>query len=230
MKLYPLICAVSLTASWPSLASDQDNRFIEFPNARTTVTYDLSTVQMILPGKFTIISTSIDNPDVMKLELEVLSTLRTYCGRPDGKYPAPADVFTLGRPDMPVQNIEVKSKQSELAGKIYPFKVVSWSYPYLKLAQKFQEHPEQQQIAFLTCKQGGKAEGELYSEHRTSIVNGVRFKELFDCKRGMTGAFLSDDDDPSKAISGFVKSGTYEAQYYRGVCHRVTHELPYEPK
>jgi hypothetical protein len=136
MKLYPLICAVSLTASWPSLAGDQDNRFIEFPNARTTVTYDLSTVQMILPGKFTIISTSIDNPDVMKLELKVLSTLRTYCGRPDGKYPVPADVFTLGRPDMPVQNIEVKSKQSELAGKTYPFKVVSWSYPYLKLAQK----------------------------------------------------------------------------------------------
>jgi len=230
MKLFPLICAVLFVASGPSLAGDQDNRFVEFPNAGTTVTYDLSTVRMIMPGKFTIISTTIDNPDVMKLKLKVLNTLRTYCGRPDGKYPAPADVFTLGPPDMPVQSFVVESKQTNLAGKTYPFKTVSWSYPYLKLAAKFEGHPEQQQIAFLHCKQGGKTENELYSEHRTSIMNGIRSKELFDCKRGLTGLFLNEDDEPAKAITGFVRSGTYNAQYYLGVCHRVTHELPYEPK
>jgi hypothetical protein len=230
MKLFLLICAVLFVASGPSLAGEQDNRFVEFPNAGTTVTFDLNTVHMILPGKFTIISTTIDNPDVMKLKLKVLNTLRTYCGRPDGKYPAPEDVFTLGPPDMPVQSFEVESKQTNLAGSTYPSKMVSWSYPYLKLALKFQGHPEQQEVAFLMCRQGGKTEAELYSEHRTSIMNGIRFKELFDCKRGLTGSFLNEDDDPAKAISGFVRSGTYEAQYYLGVCYRVTHELPYDPK
>jgi hypothetical protein len=185
---------------------------------------------MIQPGKFTVISTTIDNPDVMKLELKVLSTLRTYCGRPDGKYPPPVDVFTLGPPDMPVESVEVKSKQSNLAGKTYPFKMVSWSYPYLKLAIKFQGHPEQQKLTFLTCKQWNKKEDELYSEHRSSIINGIRFKELFDCKRGLTGSFLNEDDEPAKAVSGFVKSNTYMAQYYLGVCHRVMHEMPYNPE
>ena len=185
---------------------------------------------MILPGKFTIISTAIDNPDVMKLELKVLSALRGYCNRSDGKYPAPADIFTLGPPDMPVESVEVKSKQSNLAGKTYPFKIVSWSYPYLKLAQKFRGHVDQQALAFLTCKQWDKKEDELYSEHRSSIMNGIRSKELFDCKRGQTGMFLHEEDDPAKAITDFVQSGTYSAQYYLGVCYRVMHEVPYDPE
>jgi hypothetical protein len=86
-----------LVASSPSWAGDQDERFVEFPvPSGKTQTYDLSTVQMIEPGRFTIIGTSIDNADVMKLELKVLDTLRTYCNRPDGKYSPPVDIFTLG--------------------------------------------------------------------------------------------------------------------------------------
>ena len=79
-----------------------------------------------MPGRFTIIGTSIDSADVMKLELKVLDTLRTYCSRPDGKYPAPVDVFTLGPPDLPIESIEVKTP---VAGKTNPYKVVSLSYP-----------------------------------------------------------------------------------------------------
>lgn len=229
MKLIPLACAACLVASCPSWADDQDARFIEFPNTHDTVTFDLSTVQMIQPGRFTVISTTIDNPDVMKLELKVLSTLRTYCSRPDGEYPAPTDVFTLGRPDMPVKNVEVITKQTQLAGKTYPFKMISWSYPYMKLARKSQGQTEQS-LAFLHCKQWDETEEKLYSEHRAAITNGFRSKELFDCKRGQTGMFIHEEDDPAKAITGFVRSGTYRHQYYLGVCYRVTHELPYDPE
>jgi hypothetical protein len=48
----------------------------------------------------------------MKFKLKVLSTLQTYCTRPDGQYPAPADVLTLGTPDIPIKSIEVKSGQA----------------------------------------------------------------------------------------------------------------------
>jgi hypothetical protein len=229
MKLIPLVCAACLVASCPSWADDQDARFVEFPNTHGNVTYDLSTLQMIQPGRFTVISTTIAKPDVMKLELKVLSALRGYCSRSDGKYPAPTDVFTLGPPDMPVESVEVKSKQSNLAGRTYPFKMVSWSYPYMKLALKLKGGTEQR-IAFLTCKQWDETEDKLYSEHRASIMNGIRSKELFDCKRGQTGIFLHEEDDPVKAITGFVRSGTYSAQYYLGVCYRVMHEMPYDPE
>jgi hypothetical protein len=227
MKLIPLACAACLVASCPSWADDQDARFVDFPNARTTVTYDLSTVQMIVPGKFTILTTTIDNPDVMKLELKVLSALGGYCDRVDGKYPAPTDVFTLGPPDMPVESIEVKSGQTNVAGRTFPFKTISWSYPYLKIALKFENHPAQQQSTSLACNQSGKAEEVLYEQRRTFIMNGLRSKELFDCKRGLAGSFLNEADDPAKAFTSFVRPNTYMAQYYLGVCTRVMHELPF---
>jgi len=93
---------MSLAASCPSWASEQQNRFIEFPSAINTLIYDLDTVRIVTPGRFTIISTRIDNPDVMKFELNTLTALKSYCTRPDGKYPAPSDLFQLGQPDLPV--------------------------------------------------------------------------------------------------------------------------------
>ena len=123
----------------PVSAADKDQRFVELPGpSGKTNTYDLSTVQMIQPGRFTIISTSIDDADVMKLGLKVLDTLRTYCNDPDWKYPAPTDLFTLGPPDMPIRSIEVTSSQTQLAGRNYPFKMVSWPYPYTRLATQIQ--------------------------------------------------------------------------------------------
>jgi hypothetical protein len=81
MKSFILICMIWLVASCPTWVSDQDKRFLEFPNKKDTVTYDLNTVQIIQPGKFTVIETTIRNPDVIKFELKVLDTLRTYCAR-----------------------------------------------------------------------------------------------------------------------------------------------------
>jgi hypothetical protein len=79
MKLSPLICTIWLVASCPSWAGDQENRFLEIPGKAHTLTFDLDTVQFISPGRFTIMSTEIDNPDVMKFELKTLSTLSSYC-------------------------------------------------------------------------------------------------------------------------------------------------------
>jgi len=117
MKLARLTCAVWLVGSCPSWAGDQEKRFLEFPTDYNTTTFDLNTVQIVQPGKFTITSTTIHDPDVMKLELKALAILRTYCARADGEYPAPSDVFTLGPPDMPVELIVVKSGQVTAAIK-----------------------------------------------------------------------------------------------------------------
>jgi hypothetical protein len=227
MKLFPVICAVSLAASCPSWAGDQEKRFLEFPSDRATTTIDLSTVQLIQPGRFTVIETTIDNPDVMKLELKALATLRTYCGRADGKYPAPADLLTLGPPDMPIESIEVKSSQSKLAGKTYPFKMVSWSYPYKRIALG---STELQYPAFLHCKQFDQTEDQSYSEARALVMNGNRTKYLYDCKRGLDGIFLNEDDDPKKALTHFVSKGTYAFEHYQAACLAVTHEAPYMPE
>jgi hypothetical protein len=228
MKPFPLICAAWLVASSPSWASDQEKRFLEFPNDHNTVTIDLSTVQLIQPGRFTVIEMTIDNPDVMKLELKALATLRTYCARADGQYPAPADLLTLGPPDMPIESISVKSPQSKLAsGKTYTFKMVSWAYPYERLALG----SAGQRPAFLHCKERDKMENETYLEALTSVMNGSRSKYLYDCKRGLEGIFWDEADDPTKPkLLYSVSKGTYSFGYYQAACLAVTHEAPYMPE
>ena len=96
MKMIPLAFAACLAGACLSWADDQDGRFVEFSGPHgTTETYDLSIVQMLQPGRFTIVSTNIDDADTMRLHLKVLSILKTYCGRPEGLYPAPTDAFAL---------------------------------------------------------------------------------------------------------------------------------------
>src|SRR5262245_58074918 len=81
---------------------DIQKSFVEFKDEQQTRSYDLRTVEVIQPGKFVIAETVLDQPDVMRFNLKVLDTLRSHCGRPDGSYPAPGEVFTLGPADMPV--------------------------------------------------------------------------------------------------------------------------------
>ena len=128
---------------------------------------------------------------------------------------------------MPIESIEVY--QTPVAGKT-TYKVVSLSYPYTRLAHSRQGKIEPD-LGYLVCKQGSKIESELYEEHRSSIMNGFRSKELFDCKRGLAGDFFRDEeDDPAKAITHVVRPDTYTHRYYLGVCRRVMHELPYLPE
>jgi hypothetical protein len=228
MKLSPLICAIWLVASCPSWAGDQEKRFLEFPRGHNTTTFDLNTVQIVQPGKFTIISATINDPDVMKLELKVLATLRTYCARADGEYPAPADVFTLGPPDMPVVSIEVKSGQVNTAGKTYQTKHAFWSFPYVRLALNTRGCLEQYASSF-HCRNIFQTEEQEYWESRALIMNGIQSRHLYDCKRGLEGVFIGKDVDPAKAATHFVAKGTGAFEYYLSVCLAVTHEAPYVP-
>jgi hypothetical protein len=84
---------------------------------------------MIQPGKFTIMSTSVDDADVIKLELKALDTLRNFCKRPDGKYPPPTDLFTLGPPDTPIKTIDVETRATQVAGKSRSSKYVFGNIP-----------------------------------------------------------------------------------------------------
>jgi hypothetical protein len=222
MKLLPLISAVWLAASCPSWAVAQEGRFLEFkllPDESTT-TYDLNTVHIIQPGRFTVMSTTIDAPDVLRFELKALDTLRDYCARPYGKYPPSPDLLMLGPPDMPVQNIEVKSIELPY-GPPSPTKYVEWKYPYRKLA--LLNYPASMG---LHCD----SVSHEYSEVRNLYINGVRAKKLYDCRRGLEGNFSDVNDDPTKAIVGFVPKGTVASEYYLTVCRAVTHEEPFVPK
>src|SRR5215469_10427773 len=50
-----------------SQAADPADHFLELSDEQSTTIHDLATVQTILPGRFTVIGTTIDNPDVIKL-------------------------------------------------------------------------------------------------------------------------------------------------------------------
>jgi hypothetical protein len=204
--LRTVILAMYLVGAGPLWAADEKGRFIEFSEDVHTKTFDLSTVRIIQLGRFAIIATMIDNPDVMRLELKVLDALRPYCARADGHYPYPtsANLFTLGPPDC-----------------------VKWDYPYKKIADSISIASRG---AYLRCKEPGRSEGQLYSAARTYITNGSQSKELYDCKRGLWGLFFNKDDDPIKVFMQPVLKDTIGFEYYLGVCRAVTHEEPYIPK
>ena len=149
MKQSPVISLMMLIGCFQSLAAQDNKRFVEFQERVLTQTYDLSTVQMLQPGRFTIVSTQIDDADVMKLELKVLDTLRTCCKEPDGTYPAPTDLFALGPPDLPIPC-------DRLAGHLVNGRVV-------------------QKEMDLQCKDGLADEG-FYFAKRASIMNGYQTK------------------------------------------------------
>jgi len=87
--------ATCLAMFRPASAADSSDRFVEYsmPDG-STQTFDLATVQIIVPGRFTVIGTTIDNPDVMKLKLMTLNTLRPFCERSTGKYEHASPVDT----------------------------------------------------------------------------------------------------------------------------------------
>jgi hypothetical protein len=162
----------------------------------------------------------------MKLELKVLGTLRTYCTRPNGQYPAPADFLTLGPPDMPVKSIEVESH------KTYQTKTVTWFYPYKRLAINTEGGPMERFTVPLHCKSPRISESDATEQHikiRSLITNGNQTKYVFDCKRGMMSLPMLGEDDPAKATMYSVQGGGFESHYFL-ICCRVTHESPYLPE
>jgi hypothetical protein len=166
---------MTVTVACPSLAA-QDERFVQIPFGRgQSEIYDLRTVRVIQPGRFTIVGTWIDDADRMQLELKVLDTLRIYCKRPDGKYPAPNDLFTSGPPDLPIKDIEVETKsykdhqEKTHQEKTHQEKTASWHYPYERFAERWRGEVNQDRGS-LTCKFGDHDEWELYREQQKHIT------------------------------------------------------------
>lgn len=70
-------------------ADDKKERFLEVQNDILVYIVDLDSVQIILPGKFSFVETTIDPPHMMKFELQTVEMLRQFCGRSDGEYAIP---------------------------------------------------------------------------------------------------------------------------------------------
>jgi hypothetical protein len=225
LRLVRFVFLLMLLTDLGEVTAFGEGRWFELDYDDITITYDLTTVQMIQPGKFTIISTTIYHPDVMKFKLVVLDTLRSYCRLPDGKYDPPVKLFTLGKPDMPVEKIEIETKQTDNGGS-KKFKHVIWRMPYRKLARNGQTGLEED-IGFFTCEGPAvKSADEDYEEMRSVTMNGTSMKEMYDCKHGVMGTFIHTDDPLSKVIAGTNIRGAF-LKAYLGLCRAVTGEAPY---
>jgi hypothetical protein len=71
---------------------------------------------------------------------------------------------------------------------------------------------------------------------RPSSIRNAPNKELFDCKRGLWGNFVTLDEpgpdrfwpsDPAKVDLDIVTPHSYVDLWYRAICLRVLHEKPY---
>ena len=100
--------------------------------------YDLSTVKILLPGRFAIAATRIDNPDIIRGKIAAIISLRKYCDRPIGTYNANIDTGKLGAPDMDLEPVVVSRG---VDGKF-----VYWFLPYHMLALGQEGDP-----IFLSC-------------------------------------------------------------------------------
>jgi hypothetical protein len=202
-----LLILVPATSAHPQ---DMQSSFVEFKDEKQTTTYDLRTVEVIQPGKFVVVETVLGNPDVMRFELKVLDTLRSHCARQAGSYPAPAEVFTLGPPDMPLKDIEVQLQPTGT-------KIVFWLQPYTKTMVG-----NGSRIQTYLCNPKNHNEIDEYWERRNVILNGAKNRVLFDCNRGLMGDLFDN-----KLQVYTVPKGTVGELYYYRVCKAVTKKDPY---
>jgi len=211
-----VFAALPFGTIYPVSAQSSEN-FLEVPLKNKTLTFDLRSIQFIgEPTKFSVVSTMIDNPDVMRFHLHSLEVLWHYCSGPDGEYSAPTDLFVLGVPDMPVGKIEVKGTQAR--------KTVSWSAPYQRLKWSNGSHGRES----VECWGGNPSNGnEWYTDRRFVIMNGTRLKYLYDCKRGLMGSFFNEKDDASMVVLFPIRKGTGFADDYDALCRKVTGKPPY---
>jgi len=193
-------------------------RFVELRYGGFTSVYDLRTVRVIQPGKFTIIVRATRDPDDIRIKVRVLDALRPYCDRPDGHYPPPREMVDWTLVDMPVDNITVHTKDdTQFPG--HPTKVAKWTIPIKRLALFDQ---------MIVCQGQPGGADTYYSQARQALLDGISSKELFDCKRGIVGTFLLSD--PSKVELGVIpKTGLLPASSYIAVCQKVTGARPYIP-
>ena len=207
-----------------STSAHGEGRWITLNYNDQTITYDLHTVQLIGPEEFTVVSTTVDRPDIMRFRLAVLKSLRSYCAMPDGNYEAPFRLLTLGLPDMPVYQIEVNGKESSAAGR--QWKDVLWRLPYRRFAFNLSTGPEEDSGFFSCDGLSDLSPDEEYTDLQSQIIDGTSNKELYDCKRGAMGLFVNNDDPPSKAITTTRILGAYSVSYL-SLCLHITGHPPY---
>jgi hypothetical protein len=201
----------------PPASQSSASRWVDLRYSDRTRTYDLETIVMILPGRFTVLERTVDLPEVMRFRLKVLDTLRPYCSKSDGKYEPPNDLFLLGTPDMPIGKIEV-SRTAE------HFKHVIWESPYGSMAIG-----DSADLQFFDCEgPNGHSPEDEYNELRAIIMNGITSKELYDCNNGVFGIFASVEEPLAKAITTTNITGAYQEAYLR-LCRAITGETPYIP-
>jgi hypothetical protein len=213
------ITALCVAMLEPVSAAGPPDRFVEFHTLDgETDIYDLDTVRMILPGRFRVTKTVVDDPQQITLKLKILDLLKPYCERPYGQYPLPQRLpSAIG---------------TSLAGKIITvsdgmiFKIV-----YLTPVVRAND------MSWLFYKMQDQPEILWYAEQHSKITNGFKVSTLFDCKRGLTNYkrsladhLVDDDDEPSKVTMYPVERATQMEQEYLRVCRAVTQEAPYAPK
>src|ERR1700733_2931111 len=129
---------------------------------------------------------------------------------------------------MPIERIEASSSPVLPGMTSCPFKSARGSYPYDRLAFHT-KGCSLEESGFLNCQQWCKSRDELYLTNRDIILNGLRTRKLYDCKGGLTGMLLTDDDDPAKVTTMPVTRGTFEFAHYTSICESVMHEMPFIP-
>jgi hypothetical protein len=212
-------CGMGVVASLISgaaLALDEKQPFIEFSNPRETVSFDLRTVKLIQPGKFTISNTTVANPDYMKVELNALDIMREHCSSPDGNYEVGERALAGGEPDLPVKAIKVASdRHNDSWGRATTSKLVTWELPYSKF------HDRGPIEKSFVCKYDNESEAYTYQHQRSLITNGTSSSMTFDCRRELV-AFGGAEDYVSKP-----PFGSYAFGFYFNLCEAVIHERPF---
>jgi len=206
-------------------AHAKNEQFIEFPEQNATKVYDLGSVQILLPGKFSIMATTVDSPDVLRLRLRVHDALAAYCKRSDGEYEVPSDLFALGSPDMPIETIVVKTIKSEIDRK--PFREATWSLPYKRLAYRFDSGKVDPSSVLYICNAGIDAItiAERNANARSEILSGHRQKEIYDCSHGLMALKLLDPDSRFEPTMDEVRGGYF--RYYESLCMKVMRSEPF---
>lgn len=214
MRQLVLASAIIGALAVPATANE---RFIEIGDDTSTTTFDLSTVNVIQPGKFSVIYMTTDNPDVIRLRLAIIDDLKSACSKPFGEYDISMKVIDIKKPDMPVEKIRVY----DLSGA----KVTRWSKPYLEYSF-IKDGKVKQADEFFPCGTKRQKLDDYYMETRSSIMGGIREKIMFDCRRGLMGVYPRENDTSPLLLTEI--RGAY-VTYYKKVCPKVTGEPPYLP-
>jgi hypothetical protein len=198
----------------PALSEDSQQRFVEFPTENDVTIFDLASVKIVQPGRFTILHTTLYNADVMRFRMGIIDVLRQYWSRPDGKYlPPPQNVLSLGPPELSLASIDKEHG------------VVAWPLPYVR----FKLYRNEQDSQFYDCNHDErKTDEQNYSDQRRLLTNGSTSQYLFDCRCAFLG--LVHDDDVSGATLIPMTKGRVITHYYERSCLTVTHEMTLEPQ